>query len=595
MNADAPTLPNEDWRDPREPYLGPNTGDQLDAIAVLEAAAGRRPVTDTAVMPAYTGPKTGDQMAALGTLEQLAVAQAAEAMAPDKGRHRVARERGSRGPGLRAPACWPLLAVLAVQALLSLRLVRSNTAFTDEALYLWAGRLEWGHWLHGTPIPPFPAYFSGSPVIYPPLGALAADAGGLAGARILSLCFMLGATSLLWATASHLFGKQAAFYGAALFAVLGPTLKLGAFATYDAMSFFLLAAAAWCAIHAGPRRDVGWWMGAAAVLLALANAAAYSSTILDPVVFGLVFLTGWPVPPAKFVTARAVALAAYVLSVLIMLFTLGGSLYAVGIDQTVLTRVQGDNTPQSVLAAAAAWTGMSLVLAIAAIALGPRGHGRARRLLLALLAGAAFLVPVEQARLHTLTSLDKHADMGAWFACIGAGYAVSLIVSLPRPRLARWGAVAVAAGILFFPARLGAEQARALFTAWPNANQFVATIRPLVDGTSGRLLVETPSIPEFYLPAGGQWDRWSTTSSIRLPDGKSISVPVGGVGHPDIYLSLIRQHFFSVIALDPSEITSGFDAALSADLSADPSYRVFDRLPYGHGTYTIWVYAGGAQ
>ena len=52
------------------------------------------------------------------------------------------------------------------------------------------------------PVPPFPAYFSGAPVIYPPLAALADSVGGLAGARLLSLVFMLGATALLWATAS---------------------------------------------------------------------------------------------------------------------------------------------------------------------------------------------------------------------------------------------------------------------------------------------------------------------------------------------------------------------------------------------------------
>ncbi len=95
-----------------------------------------------------------------------------------------------------------LLAILTIQAALSLRLVRSNSAFTDEALYLWAGHLEWAHWLHGTPIPPFPTYFSGAPVIYPPIAAIADSLGGLAAARILSLCFMLGATALLWATTS---------------------------------------------------------------------------------------------------------------------------------------------------------------------------------------------------------------------------------------------------------------------------------------------------------------------------------------------------------------------------------------------------------
>ncbi len=99
--------------------------------------------------------------------------------------------------------CWPLAAILAVQAGLSLSLVWSNTAYGDEALYLWAGHLELAHWLHGTSCSPLgrwpgrtprisEVYFSGAPVIYPPLGALADAVGGLAGARILSMTFMLG-------------------------------------------------------------------------------------------------------------------------------------------------------------------------------------------------------------------------------------------------------------------------------------------------------------------------------------------------------------------------------------------------------------------
>ena len=95
---------------------------------------------------------------------------------------------------------WALGVVLLVQAGLSVRLVWTDTAFQDEALYLRAGHLEWAHWLHHAPIPDFPAYFSGAPVAYPLLGALADGAGGLAAARLLSLAFMLGATALLWAT-----------------------------------------------------------------------------------------------------------------------------------------------------------------------------------------------------------------------------------------------------------------------------------------------------------------------------------------------------------------------------------------------------------
>ncbi|HXW44833.1 MAG TPA: hypothetical protein VEL03_08610, partial [Streptosporangiaceae bacterium] len=72
---------------------------------------------------------------------------------------------------------WPLALVLAIQAVLTLRLIWSNTAFSDEALYLWAGRLELTHLLNGQSVPSFASYFSGSPVLYPPLGAIAAALG----------------------------------------------------------------------------------------------------------------------------------------------------------------------------------------------------------------------------------------------------------------------------------------------------------------------------------------------------------------------------------------------------------------------------------
>src|ERR1700761_7927420 len=74
----------------------------------------------------------------------------------------VTSHRSSRPVRHRLPASWPLLIVLAIQAALTLRLTWADTAFQDEALYLWAGHLEWAHVLHGTPLPQFPSFFSGS-------------------------------------------------------------------------------------------------------------------------------------------------------------------------------------------------------------------------------------------------------------------------------------------------------------------------------------------------------------------------------------------------------------------------------------------------
>src|SRR5215472_12087666 len=107
--------------------------------------------------------------------------------------------KDAAGQGRQMWSGWLLVPVLTVQAVLSLRLVKADTAFQDEALYLWAGHRELAHVLHGTPVPPFPTYFSGAPVIYPLFGALTDGIGGLTAARILSLIFMLGTTGLLWA------------------------------------------------------------------------------------------------------------------------------------------------------------------------------------------------------------------------------------------------------------------------------------------------------------------------------------------------------------------------------------------------------------
>ena len=183
--------------------------------------------------------------------------------------------------------------MLAVQAVLSLRLVWSTTAFQDEALYLRAGHLEWAHWLHQAPVPAFPAYFSGAPVLYPPLAAAADSLGGLAAARLLSLCLMLGVTGLLWATTARLYGRRAALLASGLFATLAGTQFLGAFATFDAMALFLLALAAWLAVRAAATAGFlsrAALLAAAGLALAAANAVTYPTVLFTPVVLAVAAL-----------------------------------------------------------------------------------------------------------------------------------------------------------------------------------------------------------------------------------------------------------------------------------------------------------------
>ena len=500
----------------------------------------------------------------------------------------------------RIPAAWPLLLILVLQTVLSLRLVRADTAFQDEALYLSAGHLEWASLLHGASVPPFAAYFSGAPVIYPPLAALADSVGGLTGARILSLLFMLGATGLLYATAGRLFGRWAAVFGAALFAVISPTLHLGSFATYDAMAMFLVALAAWLVVRAGDRPDATLWMAGAGVTLALANMTLYPSALFDPVVILLALAVAFPRPGGRQAASRALILLAVVSVLVAAVVLLGGSRYIHGIQVTTVTRAPAHDSSLTVLQNSFAWTGVVAVIGVCGAVAGWVSHPRtARAWLLTVLAAAIVLVPIEQAGLHSLASLNKHGDMGAWFAAIAAGYALErFITAAPAGRMRLITGVACVIA-LCFPAAVGATQSRVFATSWPNSSAFVAILRPLAGSTNGHLLVEDPSIAEYYLPSGTQWKRWSSTRNIVLPSGNPTGGPsdkagVVGPGNVGTFGMYIKQGYFSLIALNFVDTTS-LDHMIAADIRKNRHYHLIDVVPYGMtgpkpGTYIIWRY-----
>jgi hypothetical protein len=484
---------------------------------------------------------------------------------------------------------WPLLCILAVQATLSLQLVWSNTAFGDEGLYLWAGHLEIAHWLHGTPIPAFPTYFSGAPVIYPPIGAVADSLGGLAAARILSLAFMLAASAFLWATASALLSRRAAFFASALWATLASTQFLGAFATYDAMSLLLMTIAAWCVVRAGTREKAAGWLTAAAAALALANAAKYASGIFDPVVLALAVIASQPTMSWRRAVARGGTLLAYLAAVIVFLVTLGGGEYVTGIVQTTLGRASGTSTAVQVYREAWQLTAIVIVVALAGVLIGLIAErGWQPRLLLIVLAGAACLVPVEQARVHTTFSLQKHVDFGAWFAAIAAGYAIDVIVSHLQRKPLRWLTAAAFGVALIYPAHVGVAQARIRFHDWPNSESLVGALREVLPGTSGPIMVSTPDVAEYYLPEGTQWYRWSNLYTIRQLNGRALSSRVIGQGLSAApYAARIRRGFFSIVVTNLSGSNAPFARQLVPLLVHSTHYQLAATIPYWDSL--IWV------
>jgi hypothetical protein len=215
---------------------------------------------------------------------------------------------------------------------------------------------------------------------------------------------------------------------------------------------------------------------------------------------------------------------------------------------------------------------------------------------LTVLAAAALLVPTQQAILYTTASLNKHGAMGAWFAAIAAGYAVDRLIAAAPEGTGRTVTRAACVVALSFPVTLGAAQSWVFATSWPSSATFVAILRPLADGSNGRMLVEDPSLAEYYLPSGSKWQRWSSTRNIVLPSGAPTGGPsakagVVGDGNAGTYAMYIAQGYFSLVALNFTD-TKPLDQSIAADLRRNPRYQIIDVVPYGpaRGTYVIWRY-----
>lgn len=483
-----------------------------------------------------------------------------------------------------------LLCVLAVQAVLSLRL--SNTAFQDEALYLSAGHAVLDHIQHGTELPvDYAAYFSGSPQLYPVLAALVDGQFGLAGARGLSLVFMLGATALLYSLTRRLFNERAALAAAALFGVLQSTVVMGYFATYDAAAVFLLALATWIVV----RTDRA---PAAAVLLAapvavLAVGVKYAAALYLPTIVVLALLTAWPRRGARSAVGRMVLLGLGIGAVL------AAGVYATdlmaGVRQTTTDREHGTDSAGFLLKQSAQWGGLMFLTAVGgALSYARRSRmyesplarrlddpGRRRRALLGLvLCGTALLAPAYQIYLGTSVSLFKHIGFGLLFAAPMAGVGVTRLVGahFRYPQL----------GIMLWTAMLslGIAQSEWRFGVWPDSTKMIAAIDSYV-GPEGHYLSSTPEVPVYYLRDKTTQRQWASVFGMEYRDEK-------GTYHTGdaAYRAALREGEFDLIVLD-GHTNPRVDDLVTDAVRGNPHYRLLANLPFrnssGTGEYRIWI------
>ncbi len=482
-----------------------------------------------------------------------------------------------------------LVAILAVQAALSLRM--RNTAFEDEALYLTAGHYELAHLLYGVPLPQdYASFFSGSPVLYPILGALADTAGGLAGARLVSLAAMLTTTALLYSLTRRLFNERVGLCAAVVFSVTESAIFLGNFATYDAPALCLLTVAAWIVVRTATQRWPVYL--AAAPVAALAVGTKYAALLFVPTIVALAALAAWPYQ-GKRALIRPAALAVTIAGLLAGALWLAGSDYLAAVTSTTTARQHG-STPVSVLLKdSLLWGVLPFALAVfgsVAYALEARTEpgeriappgGRAHRIVLGVvLTGTALLAPLDQIHLHTDVSFQKHIGFGLLFAAPMAGIGLARIIGAHFHR-AQFG-VAVWGSCLL----LGMVQAGHLYDSWPNGRPLVAELSRYL-APHAHYLVEVSEVPSYYLMYNpdARAGQFSSTYFISYTDQNGTTL-TGDAG----YEQAVRDGYFRVIAYDDT-VTVPLDHILARMLDADPRYRLAATLANsdGVGTYYIWV------
>jgi hypothetical protein len=477
-----------------------------------------------------------------------------------------------------------LFAIMCVQAALTLRM--SNTAFEDEALYLYSGHMELAHLLHGAALQGnYASYFSGAPVLYPVLGALADDVGGLAAARTVSLIAMLATTGLLYSLTRRMFNERVGLCAAVIFSVTESALFLGHLATYDAPSLFLLALATWIVVRTASFRWPGYLL--AAPPIALAVATKYAAGLFVPTIVVLSALAAWPYRGRKALIAPA-GLGAAVAALLGGALYLGGPVYLTGVRFTTTARFQGTTATSLLLRDSLVWGGLPFALAlIGTVAYGIRARtepgelvadsaGRAWRITLGVvLTGTALLAPIDQIHIHTLTSLWKHIGFGLFFAAPFAGIGLTRIIGDHFRRaqvgIAIWGAALV----------IGMTQANDLFDGWPGSAGFVPVLAHYLQ-PGARYLVEVDEVPIYYLRhhADAQPDQFTSTYFIGYH----------GLTGQAGFVAAIKAGYFKVVAFD-GQVTPALDNVLASTLRANPDYRLAAAVPAnGHTvTYYVWV------
>jgi hypothetical protein len=473
----------------------------------------------------------------------------------------------------------PLASILGLQTILALSL--NNTAFQDEALYLYAGRQYLTALLGGPPvIEPYGQYIAGLSYFYPLIAGILDALGGAQLARMFSLVCILGATIAVYLITRTLFDKYTAIVAAGVFAVQGSVLFLARLATFDAMCIGLLALATCLALYADRQQSrlYGVLMG---VILAAAVLTKFAALLFAPTVYALM---AWQICRSKGLAATLwpVISSGVTMLVIIVIPVLLDPNVVIGLTHTTTNRTAIFSLSRlDIVLQAASYCGILLGLGL----LGALFAGKGQRLIALLLLGSSLLAPAYHVYIHEIVSLQKHVVFSMFFAAPLAGWGIvwlSRKLGGIQPR--RYWLVSLA--ICLLVVSLGFGQAESLYDQWPNSHaltQLLLTqVRP-----NGRILAEEMEVPRYYLQGIVNFWQWNQLFWFYYTDRQGHQLQ--GI---EGYKAAIAEGYFDLVILryGPSaDVAYHIDEGLH---DSSKQYELIGKIPFttslGTGNYWVW-------
>ena len=473
------------------------------------------------------------------------------------------------------PSFLPLILILALQAIISLATLH-NTAFQDEALYLYAGRIIFHHWMGGpVSLDHYAFYFSGYPDVYPVIGGVLDMIGGLELARGFSLFCMLGVNAIIYSSTQKFFQRPAAIFASATYASLGTVLFVSRLATFDALCLFLIALAAAIAHQVSTSRHP-WLALMIGPLLVLAVLAKYAAMLFALPVLGilvlcsLAFLGWW-----RMLLRLAMAIVTLVISLVVAYHF---------IDKAAFHAIAGSTTNRVSLIQKSSLELFMHVLQMGGIVYAAALLGvvvvfsryQRLRLIALLLFASSWLVPAYHIYKHEAVSLDKHLAFGLFFAMPLAGCALAWLSGYMQRTLSdstgRYWLAGLSVVMLVF--LLGTQQSQTIYASWANTSDLSYALHTQMRDGSGRFLVEDIEVARYDardVSEQWQWNGLYYFYYVNAAHQQLLGDPAVTQAIKDRYFALVELSFI----YQPAEAQF-----IAQQMAASRNYDLIDKIPF---------------